>query len=58
MFKFNMGFFAIDPASCGKETRKYIYVMGAVAVLTVSLTYIYEYHYKPAQHAVHDAMSA
>ncbi|MBF0471240.1 MAG: magnetochrome domain-containing protein [Gammaproteobacteria bacterium] len=55
MLNFSMDSFTTNPNACGKDIRKYIYAMGVAAILILSGTYIYEYHYVPSQHAAHDA---
>ncbi|QEP43990.1 PDZ domain-containing protein [Ectothiorhodospiraceae bacterium BW-2] len=36
---------------CGKDNRKYLYIMAALAIMILSATYIYEFHYLPARQA-------
>ncbi|MBF0471065.1 MAG: trypsin-like peptidase domain-containing protein [Gammaproteobacteria bacterium] len=58
MAGFTLGSFGSSTTLCGKEIRKYIYLMGVLAVLILAGTYIYEFHYVPSQHAAHDARTA
>jgi S1-C subfamily serine protease len=45
---FNFGKFGTAD-HCGKDTRKYLYIMAGMAVFVLLATYIYEYHYLPSK---------
>ena len=44
MSKFSFKSLMVIP-HCGKDVRKYLYSMGVSAVVILTLTYVYEYHY-------------
>ncbi len=41
--------FILGNNGCGKNSRKYLYVLGVFSVLILLITYIYEYRYLPAK---------
>lgn len=43
----NFDFGKLGPDECGKTTRKYLFVIGAVALIVLLGTYLYEYEYLP-----------
>jgi serine protease Do len=45
---FNLGNFN-SAGHCGKGARKYLYLMGGLALFILLATYIYEYHYLPGK---------
>ena len=51
--EFHFGKFG-TPDHCGKDTRKYLYVMGGLAVFILLATYVYEYHYLAGKQARQD----
>ncbi len=51
--EFHFGKFG-TPDHCGKDTRKYLYVMGGLAIFILLATYVYEYHYLAGKQARQD----